>query len=130
KIAINQADADAGFGTDVVHAGLVKPALGKTNDSGIKYLGTSIGISRFYLGLRHRFGKMNERSFIVKRPAPIYWFRCRSVWRPDALVWPPIMETRRPRRAAARGRAGSNLAEGRPCARLRLRIQHCLHGVM
>ena len=31
EVAINQADADAGFGTDVVHAGLMKSAFGKAD---------------------------------------------------------------------------------------------------
>ena len=57
EIAIDQPDADAGFGTDVVHAGLVKAAFGKADQSGIKDLGTSIGAGRFYLGLRHKFGR-------------------------------------------------------------------------
>ena len=38
EVAIDQADADAGFGTDVVHAGLVKSAFGKADQSGIKDL--------------------------------------------------------------------------------------------
>ena len=51
EIAIDQTDADPGFGADVVHAGLVKSAFGKADESGIKDLGTSIWIGRFYLGL-------------------------------------------------------------------------------
>src|SRR6266513_3719880 len=65
EVTVDQADADPSFSTNIVHAGLVKSPLGKANQSGIKDLGTSIGIGRFYLGLRHKFGKMNERSFIV-----------------------------------------------------------------
>ncbi len=38
EIAIDKANADAGFGTDVVHAGLVKSAFGKADQSGIKDL--------------------------------------------------------------------------------------------
>jgi hypothetical protein len=57
EIAIDQPDADAGFGTNVVHAGLVKSAFGKADQSGIEDLGATIGIGRFYLGLRHRLGR-------------------------------------------------------------------------
>ena len=42
EIAIDQADADSGFGADIVHAGLVKAALGEANDGGLEDLGASI----------------------------------------------------------------------------------------
>ena len=35
EIAVNQADADSGFGADIVHAGLMKAALGKACHSGL-----------------------------------------------------------------------------------------------
>jgi hypothetical protein len=38
KIAIDQTDTDPGLGTDIVHAGLVKPALGKACYRGIQDL--------------------------------------------------------------------------------------------
>src|SRR6516165_5445729 len=68
KIAIDQSDADPSLGADVVHAGLVKTALGEANKSCIEDLATPIG-SGICLGLWHRFAKMNERSFIVKSGA-------------------------------------------------------------
>src|SRR5439155_13924406 len=42
EIAINQADANASFRTDVVHAGLVKAALGEANQSSVEDLSSSI----------------------------------------------------------------------------------------
>ena len=65
EIAIDQSDANPRFSTDIVHAGLVKTALGEANKSCIKDLATPIR-NRICLGLWHRFGTMNERSFIVK----------------------------------------------------------------
>ena len=38
KVAIDQADANAGLGADVVHAGLVEPAFGEANHRGAKDL--------------------------------------------------------------------------------------------
>jgi hypothetical protein len=43
EIAIDQSDADPGLSTDVVHAGLVKPALGEANKGCIEDLTTAIG---------------------------------------------------------------------------------------
>ena len=65
KIAVDQSDADPRLGADVVHAGLVKTALGEANKGCIQNLGTPIW-NRICVGLRHRSEKMNERSFIVK----------------------------------------------------------------
>src|SRR6516162_9087545 len=65
EVTIDQTDADTRLRTDIVHAGLVKSAFGKADQSGIKDLGTSIG-NGICLGLRHNSWKMNERSFIVK----------------------------------------------------------------
>jgi hypothetical protein len=42
KIAIDQSDADPGLSADVVHAGLVKTALGEANKGGIQDLTPSI----------------------------------------------------------------------------------------
>ena len=52
EIAIDQADADACLGADIVHAGLVKAAFGETNHGGIEDLGAAIE-GRFELGLGH-----------------------------------------------------------------------------
>src|SRR5947199_8312896 len=65
EIAINQTDANPGFGTDVVHAGLVEASFGEADQGGIEALGAAV-LAGFYLGLRHDLGQMNERSFIVK----------------------------------------------------------------
>ena len=65
EIAINQTHTDSGLGANVVHAGLVKAALGKTNHGGIKNLFAAIR-GRFDSGFRHGTALMNERSFIVK----------------------------------------------------------------
>src|SRR5213078_695005 len=65
EIAINQTDANPGFGTDVVHAGLVEASFGEADQGGIEDLGASI-LAGFYLGGRHDRGKMNERSCIVR----------------------------------------------------------------
>src|SRR5260370_41278761 len=65
EIAINKTNADPSLRADVVHTGLVEASLGEADQGGIEDLGASVG-TRFYLGLRHRFEKMNERSFIVK----------------------------------------------------------------
>jgi hypothetical protein len=51
EVAVDEADADTSFGTDVVHAGLMKSAFGKADYSGIKDLGTSIWVGRILLGL-------------------------------------------------------------------------------
>ena len=51
EVPIDQTDANAGFGTDIMHAGLMKPAFGKADYSGIKDLRTSIWTGRFLLGL-------------------------------------------------------------------------------
>jgi hypothetical protein len=48
-----------------VHAGLVKPSLGEANQGGVQDLSVPVWAG-FYLGLRHKVRKMNERSFIVK----------------------------------------------------------------
>jgi hypothetical protein len=50
-----------------VHTGLVKAALGETNQGCVEDLGSAIK-GGFQLGLGHGVGKMNERSFIVKSP--------------------------------------------------------------
>jgi hypothetical protein len=68
EIAIDKPYANPSLGADIVHAGLVKAALGEADQGGIEDLGAPVG-TRFHLGLRHRFAKMNERSFIVKRLA-------------------------------------------------------------
>ena len=65
EIAIDQSDADSGLSADIVHAGLMKTALGEANKGCIEDLTTPIW-SRICLGLGHRIGTMNERSFIVK----------------------------------------------------------------
>ena len=65
EIAIDQPDTDTGFGTNIVHAGLMKSAFRKANDGGIKDLRRPIQAG-LCLGLGHGVGKMNERSFIVK----------------------------------------------------------------
>ncbi len=52
EIAINQTNADAGLGADIVHAGLVKAALGEANEGSIEDLGAPIE-GRFKLGLGH-----------------------------------------------------------------------------
>src|SRR4030095_11325165 len=65
KIAINEANADPGFGANVVHAGLVEASLSEADQGRIKNLGASIRAG-VCLGLWHKTRKMNERSFIVK----------------------------------------------------------------
>src|SRR6187399_2230523 len=42
KIAIDKADADSGFGADIVHTGLVEAAFGEADQGGIKDLLWSI----------------------------------------------------------------------------------------
>ena len=42
KVAVNQPDTDAGFGADVVHAGLVKAALGKAENRRTQDLGGAV----------------------------------------------------------------------------------------
>ena len=42
EIAINQSDAYARFGADIVHTGLVKAAFGEANQGGIEDLGPAI----------------------------------------------------------------------------------------
>ncbi|MGH7982486.1 MAG: hypothetical protein ACREFF_04985 [Candidatus Udaeobacter sp.] len=51
EVAVDEANADTSFTTDVVHAGLMKPAFGEADYSGIKDLGTSIWVGRILLGL-------------------------------------------------------------------------------
>ena len=53
EIAINQTDADTRFCTDIVHTGLVKAALGETNQGCIEDLGGAIEGGGFGLGLGH-----------------------------------------------------------------------------
>src|SRR6187551_817285 len=71
EIAIDQAHTDTGFGTDVVHARLVKAAFGEGDDGRFHDLVAPIdrAVSRSkswrHLGLVG-CGTMNERSFIVK----------------------------------------------------------------
>jgi hypothetical protein len=67
KIAINQTDADPGFGADIMHARLVETAFGKARHRGIENLGRPV---KNGIGLRmgHWATTMNERSFIVKWP--------------------------------------------------------------
>jgi hypothetical protein len=50
EIAINEANADPSFGTDIVHAGRVKASFGEADQGGIENLGAPIGAG-FYLGL-------------------------------------------------------------------------------
>src|SRR5260370_12094217 len=68
KIAIDQADADPGFGADIVHARLVETTFGKARHRGIEDLGGPVkdGVS---LRVGHWANTMNERSFIVKWPS-------------------------------------------------------------
>ena len=66
EIAIDQSDADAGLGANIVHAGLVKAALGEANDRCIQYLGlrrSTIGSLNIWVDMDQT---VNERSFIVK----------------------------------------------------------------
>ena len=42
KIAVDKADADSGFGADIVHTGLVEAAFGEADQSSIKDLLWSI----------------------------------------------------------------------------------------
>ena len=72
KIAIDEADADAGLSADVVHRSLVKTRLGKANYGGVEDLSATIirGFGTFVL--HERVGTMNERSFIVKSDAKIF----------------------------------------------------------
>jgi hypothetical protein len=67
EIAIDQTDADPGFGADVVHARLVETTLGKARHGGVENLSRPI---KDGVGLRvgHWAKTMNERSFIVKWP--------------------------------------------------------------
>jgi hypothetical protein len=57
EIAINQTYANPCLAADIVHAGLVKAALGEADQRSVKDLGTPIGIGRVYLGLGHRLGR-------------------------------------------------------------------------
>src|ERR1700737_5290767 len=67
KVAIDQTDADPGFGADIVHARLVETTFGKARHRGIENLGRPVedGVG---LRLGHWANIMNERSFIVKWP--------------------------------------------------------------
>src|SRR5215212_2091270 len=65
EVAIDEANADAGFSADIVHAGEVKSLPGEAKDRGIDDLGLTIGGGIVLEDGRHG-GKMNERSFNVK----------------------------------------------------------------
>jgi len=38
EVAVDQADADAGFSANIVHTGLMKPVFGETDEGGVEDL--------------------------------------------------------------------------------------------
>ena len=42
EVAVDKTDADAGFGADIMHAGLVKSAFGEADHGRVENLGASI----------------------------------------------------------------------------------------
>jgi hypothetical protein len=52
EVAVDQTDADAGFGADIVHTGLVETVFGETDDGSVEDLGPTIE-GGFNLRIRH-----------------------------------------------------------------------------
>ena len=53
KMPVDQTDADSSFGADVVHARLMKSALGEADDGRLENLGPAIERCRFRDQVRH-----------------------------------------------------------------------------